>query len=484
MRSVKRYVQHPAFVKLYSRNSTLFITENFIFNSISELIKYTGSTRFSQLGVSVNEFTEHFGHTQELASAKNNLRTRVLRARSIRDYYEGHALPVFDRYEKFTQWMGKKYATDGDYGAKMLTADFQRFIKINGWFVSKVFFIFFTDMVIDDAVGHRLQTHFEKRKRTAEQTEIMAIISSPLKMTAVVRERYEFLRLALSNQDSKRKLLRHWQKWNWFPCYNPSDLPYSLHYYRQQLKKISRVQAVREISAIVRRRRAQRTQMQRLLSSVKDSQLRKLLMLTNMIAYYRERRNDVRRKGLRDVAPLFRAIARRLHLTLKAVCYLTQQEVIAALRTPNAHLSQITRRRMRGYVLLSNPYLLLDHPAAVRKTMELIRHRLRHDGELRGLVAQGGKVQGSVVVISHIRKLKEVKDGDILVASMTAPEYVPAMKRAAAIVTDEGGITCHAAIVARELRKTCIVGTKIATKVFKDGDRVEVNANQGIVRKI
>ena len=64
---------------------------------------------------------------------------------------------------------------------------------------------------------------------------------------------------------------------------------------------------------------------------------------------------------------------------------------------------------------------------------------------------------------------------------MTAPSFVPMMKRAAAIVTDEGGITCHAAIVAREIKKPCIVGTKNATKVLKDGDMVEVNAERGIV---
>ncbi len=58
------------------------------------------------------------------------------------------------------------------------------------------------------------------------------------------------------------------------------------------------------------------------------------------------------------------------------------------------------------------------------------------------------------------------------------------MKRAAAFVTDEGGITCHAAIVAREMKKPCVIGTKIATQIFKDGDMVEVDAQRGVVRII
>ena len=65
---------------------------------------------------------------------------------------------------------------------------------------------------------------------------------------------------------------------------------------------------------------------------------------------------------------------------------------------------------------------------------------------------------------------------------MTTVDYLPAMKKASAIVTDDGGITSHAAIISRELGIPCIVGTKIATKVLKDGDLVEVNANKGEVK--
>ncbi|MBI1935587.1 hypothetical protein HYS31_04040 [Candidatus Woesearchaeota archaeon] len=67
---------------------------------------------------------------------------------------------------------------------------------------------------------------------------------------------------------------------------------------------------------------------------------------------------------------------------------------------------------------------------------------------------------------------------------MTSPWYVPIMEKAAAIVTDEGGITCHAAIISREMSKPCIIGTKFATKVLKNGDLVEVDATKGIIKRI
>ena len=74
--------------------------------------------------------------------------------------------------------------------------------------------------------------------------------------------------------------------------------------------------------------------------------------------------------------------------------------------------------------------------------------------------------------------------GGILVAPMTTPEYIFAMKKSIAVITDTGGLMSHAAVVSRELGIPCIVGTKIATKVLKDGDMVEVDANRGIIKII
>jgi phosphohistidine swiveling domain-containing protein len=104
--------------------------------------------------------------------------------------------------------------------------------------------------------------------------------------------------------------------------------------------------------------------------------------------------------------------------------------------------------------------------------------------EVRGTPASGGKIRGRVCVVTNISHFNKIKPGDILVSVMTRPEYLPLMKLASAFVTDEGGLTCHAAIVAREMGKPCIIGTKNASRALKDGDIVEVDADQGIVTLI
>ncbi|MBP5203735.1 MAG: phosphoenolpyruvate synthase, partial [Candidatus Methanomethylophilaceae archaeon] len=100
-----------------------------------------------------------------------------------------------------------------------------------------------------------------------------------------------------------------------------------------------------------------------------------------------------------------------------------------------------------------------------------------------GLGASPGLAMGKVVIYDVGMSLDVIKDGDILVTEMTMPDMVPAMSRAAGIVTDEGGMTCHAAIISRELGTPCVVGTGNATEILKDGMEVTVDGTTGTVYK-
>ena len=112
------------------------------------------------------------------------------------------------------------------------------------------------------------------------------------------------------------------------------------------------------------------------------------------------------------------------------------------------------------------------------------RTSIKKTNLIKGQVAYPGHAQGIVKIVNATSDLKKFNEKDILVSYSTNPSLVPAMNKAAAIVTNTGGITCHAAIVSRELKIPCIIGTKVATQVLKDGDRVEVDANRGIVKKV
>ncbi len=100
---------------------------------------------------------------------------------------------------------------------------------------------------------------------------------------------------------------------------------------------------------------------------------------------------------------------------------------------------------------------------------------------IKGETASKGVYSGPVQIINDPSELEKIKEGDVLVTNMTTPDMVPAMQRAGAIVTNEGGLTCHAAIVSREMGTPCIVGTEKATQVLKEGQIITVDASSGIV---
>jgi pyruvate,water dikinase len=104
--------------------------------------------------------------------------------------------------------------------------------------------------------------------------------------------------------------------------------------------------------------------------------------------------------------------------------------------------------------------------------------------EIKGIAACKGIAKGTAKIIIDMKDIKKVHKGDIIVAPYTNPNMLPAMEKAAGIVTEIGGMTSHAAIVSRELKKPCIIGAKNAAKVFKDGDLIELDANSGTARKL
>ncbi|OHB22874.1 MAG: hypothetical protein A3J67_01165 [Parcubacteria group bacterium RIFCSPHIGHO2_02_FULL_48_10b] len=103
--------------------------------------------------------------------------------------------------------------------------------------------------------------------------------------------------------------------------------------------------------------------------------------------------------------------------------------------------------------------------------------------QLHGQSAFLGKVKGIArIVLTPTGEGVNLKIGEILISIQSSPTLMPLLRECSAIVTDEGGIACHAAIISRELRKPCVIGTRVATSVLKDGDLIEVDANKGVVK--
>jgi len=166
----------------------------------------------------------------------------------------------------------------------------------------------------------------------------------------------------------------------------------------------------------------------------------------------------------------------------KWVEFLTFQEV----KENNLPQIKELQNRKKGYIYFKNKlYTNISLKNFTKKNNFFISNNKEENNskkEIKGKIAFHGVVRGVVKILFERSDVDKIKPGNVLVSPMTTPNYIQAMEKASAIITDEGGITCHAAIIAREMQKPCIIGTKNATQVLHDGDLVEVDANKGIIK--
>ncbi len=179
-------------------------------------------------------------------------------------------------------------------------------------------------------------------------------------------------------------------------------------------------------------------------------------------------------------------ISKRKKVNFSDLRFYWPTEIIKLLRNnKKVFFKKITKRKK--FVLVHYYKDMLTYKGG-KKEKDLIKPFLtkkidKQSGTIGGLVVSTGcgKVKGRARILLTPRNVNKMKKGEILVAPMTSPDYVVAMNKAAAIVTDKGGITSHPAIISRELGIPCVVATKTATQILKDGMKVKVNGTKGEV---
>jgi len=219
-------------------------------------------------------------------------------------------------------------------------------------------------------------------------------------------------------------------------------------------------------------------------------ELRKMMDIIIYVAIWQDERKALCFQNIGYVGLVLKEISRRINFSVENLSYLNLKETesLKTLADFKSKARELKARTSGSLFIISAKYNLSasgnDYRRLLRGDKSLLRNRRADNQELRGTVANPGTAIGHVRIIKNIASLKEFKNGEVLVASMTRPEHISAMKKASAIVTNEGGLTCHAAIIARELGIPCVIGTKVATQILKNGLPVEVRANHGLIRII
>jgi len=333
-----------------------------------------------------------------------------------------------------------------------------------------------------------LKTWLQSKGLSADaQIRAFQLLATPRELSAAQRQEHDLLRLVQQSATAEQ-IVAHRVKYQWlqFGWTGPDlDQSYFQTVY-EGLRKDGKTQA--KVQELISEQNALEQRKHDLMNSLQipDETVRLFRALEELL-FMKTYRMDALFESFSAVQPFLKAMAKSQHLSLNQVYYLYQEWFIEMIRTQTVdehRINDIGKYSIR-YFDGEDLHLLVGQEAHL--FMEPIKAQLpkvEKVNELKGECAYPGKVSGVVKVINLVSEMSKFQAGDILISNVTDPTLLPIMKKAAAFVTNQGGLTCHAAIVARELQTPCLIGTKIATHVFADGDRVEVDATKGVVKKL
>lgn len=334
---------------------------------------------------------------------------------------------------------------------------------------------------------NHLRTSFGQKKAI----EIFQILSTPRYNSITERQDEDFVKLCkLANRriavtSVKKSLLAHWKKYQWMTYgWTGPAIPSST--FEQNFNEAAaHPSVVRELERKIGEKARAVTAQPAILKTLPPIVARAAEVLRRILEC-KARRTDAHSLTYFLADPLLQEIGRRLGLSLNQLRAIDPPRVRSLFKKSDT--AQINKEiKFVVYWFEKGKGIKIYTNGQAEKIMAMVRKglpKVKDAKELTGEMAFPGKVRGKVKIIERAKEIDKFRKGEILVTAMTDPGFMPAMKLAAAVVTNSGGITCHAAIISRELRVPCVIGTKIATKVFRDGDRVEVDASRGIVRKL
>jgi phosphohistidine swiveling domain-containing protein len=330
-----------------------------------------------------------------------------------------------------------------------------------------------------------------------EVSNIIATITYPKQHTPLFESQKSLVEIGIEIQGGKinkksinQKLLKWVDQFGNIPV-NYCEEPWGIKDVQNQIDTILKKDCKSELLAIENNHKNKESEARNLIKEINNIDVESLAYGLAEGTYINEYRKNIFSKVSLGYRNVFKKVAQKSGSNNWRDCFfLTSMEMMDIVSGKKLSLRSIKKSRKVAGVTISNTgELEMLEPSVCAGLQSYVEdlHGIRKSevvdplSVVNGFSANKGVLQGIVRVVLSSKDFKKVKRGDILVATMTSVDFVPVMEKAGAFVTNEGGVMCHASIVAREMNKPCIIGTKIATKVLKDGDLVEVDAEKGIV---
>jgi phosphohistidine swiveling domain-containing protein len=377
-----------------------------------------------------------------------------------------------------------------------LKKTFQEFLELNKSFFGYAYTYIVLNKFYPDELTRVVS---EKVRDLHAQTKALELLCALDKPSETRMEKKELLELALkikNGLDLESGLAQEWvqehlRKYAHLGLYYFYRRPYDSEAIKQRLRELIATKDLEtKLQELVKQEEnAEKTR--QLLRELEFAPQHVLLVETiKQFAFVANYFDETYNYAVCRMLPFLNAVASRLGIGFEQLVEMRATEIICSLEkdfVSKEFAQELMERRKDNALVLENGAVRvltgkeLQRYRALEQREETLLEQTR---ELKGVSASPGTARGRVVVLNSAEEIHKVRKGDVLVAAATYPALVPAMERACAIVTNEGGLLCHAAIVSRELGIPCVVGTKIATRALKDGDTVEVDAGKGVVKKL
>lgn len=352
----------------------------------------------------------------------------------------------------------------------------------------------FEDQLVSKHLKKYLEEKIKETNAKLDVASVFSVLSMPVQKSYGQQEEEELLEIALAakhGDNIEAKLETHWKKYCWLP-YMYEGPAWGKEYFQEVLNSLSQIEENGLQEKLIYRKNFE-TEMEKKQSEIfkqlkVDEEHKQLFLLAQSMTYTKALRKDALYYAYYCAEGLFKECCKRLQISLKQFRKFMPWEIKLAMQKGQCNASELSRRYefyiMYYDALDKNTSLILTGKKAREFYENLQLQKAISDvSELKGDCACPGKATGIARIVNVASDMAKMNQGDVLISITTTPDLVPAMRKASAIVTDMGGITSHAAIVSREMGIPCVIGTKMATKVFRDGHLLNVEATQGIVTK-
>ena len=341
-----------------------------------------------------------------------------------------------------------------------LTKLFESYLKASDDFGEYIIGSF----AMDEQLQKKLQKKFPKE---------FDLITMPYKLTEYQKMEQELI---------SKKPEEIVKEFCWLNIYSGFEKIYDVEYFKELKKELSN----KKIKSLNEQLRKNKEEFCKFTETIKDDDWKEKCILMHEYANIKNDRIDALKKSVFYLTKFYEKLAKKIKdpdITGRTLINTSHEEIKDIIKG-KINCEEIKKRNKEIIFYYDHELVIITDEKKIKKIKAQLKEKKRKSNSIKGSVANKGKAIGKAKIITDVRELSKVIKGDIIIARVTDPRYTTYIRKCKGIVTDEGGILSHTAIISRELGIPCIIGTKNATTTFKDNDLVEIDADKGTVRRI